>query len=314
MTGKQTDNGSIDELQQLVRTFAEATYNDPGEKPIPMATDDAVDVIRAQLTENTGKHLLDSGSAYGRHWEENQETPPWERPAWDVGDGYVTHNVYHWMERSFGRDRTAVALETALYAFGHTDDQKREPWLRSAESFRDRILDGALTEYDLREWGVPDEFIADVLGVQRDLRGTEPGFTFNTYNGECHSLSQVIQGVVLGGPYAEYAFVQVHQGADVRGGYTGPRAFTSVMGGWVPHELEFRCLNCDWVDYESCLYGSDELLYQRSVDPFELEDEGLIGSGDDGHPALDTAYDAEHIDGAVFHKCDEDTIGYCEFH
>jgi hypothetical protein len=313
MSGNQTTDGSTDELQRLVRAFAEAAYNAPGEKPIPMATDDAVDVIRSQLTENTGRHLLDSGSAYGRHWEENQENPPWERPAWDVGNGYVTHNVYHWMERAFGRDRPAVALEAALYAFGHTDSQEREPWLSSSEAFRDLLFDNALTEFDLREWGVPDGFITDVLAVQNDIQGTEAGFTFNTYNGECHSLSQVLQGVVLGGPYAGYGFVQVHQGADVRGGYTGPRAYTSAMGGWLPHELEFRCQRCEWVDYESCLYGSDELRYQRSIDPFELQDEGLIEEGDDDHPALNAAHDDDHIDGAVFHTCDDDHIGYCVF-
>jgi len=314
MTGKQTNDGSIDELQQLVRRFAEAAYNGPGERPIPMASDDAVDVIRSQLTENTGKHFLDSGGAYGRHWQENQEDPPWERPAWDVGDRYVTHNVYHWMERSFGRDRTAVALEAALYVFGHTEDQKRESWLRTAENFREGMFDGVWTETDLREWGLPDPFIGPVLSVQNGIVDTQHGFTFNTYNQEMHGLSQVLQGVVFGGPYAEYGFIQVHQGADVRGGYTAPRAYTSEMGGWTPHELEFRCQHCDWVDYESCLYGSDQLLYQRSIDPFELEEGGHIPEGDEEHPALNAAYDADHVDGAVFHLCDEDTIGYCEFH
>ena len=28
--------------------------------------------IYAMLTENTGAHMLDSGSAYGRHWQRNQ--------------------------------------------------------------------------------------------------------------------------------------------------------------------------------------------------------------------------------------------------
>ena len=314
MSYKQPTSSSVEGLQQLSRRFAEAVYNDPGETPLPMPTEDAIEAIRAQLTENTGTHFLDSGSAYGRHWEENQDTPPWERPAWDVSDGYVTHNVYHWMERSYGRDRTAVALEAALYAYGHTDDQKREPWLRTAEAFRDGMFEGHWTEFDLREWGLPAPFVPDVLSVQSDIRGTDHGFTFNTYNQEMHGLSQVLQAVVLGGPYAEYGFIQVHQGADVRGGYTGPRAYTSVMGGWHPHELEFECRHCGWVDYESCLYESDQLFYQRTTDSSELADEGLIGEGDDEHPSLDAANDADHIDGAVFHKCDEDTIGYCEFH
>ena len=27
------------------------------------------------ITENTGQHFLDSGGAYGRHWERNQKIP-----------------------------------------------------------------------------------------------------------------------------------------------------------------------------------------------------------------------------------------------
>ena len=27
------------------------------------------------LQENTGRHMLDSGGAYGRHWERNQKNP-----------------------------------------------------------------------------------------------------------------------------------------------------------------------------------------------------------------------------------------------
>ena len=31
------------------------------------------EVIADMLRENTGKHFLDSGGAYGRHWERNQD-------------------------------------------------------------------------------------------------------------------------------------------------------------------------------------------------------------------------------------------------
>ena len=30
-------------------------------------------IIYKMLTESTGKHMLDSGGAYGRHWERNQK-------------------------------------------------------------------------------------------------------------------------------------------------------------------------------------------------------------------------------------------------
>ncbi len=306
-------------LQSLVRGLAEAMYNDPGEKPLPMATADATEVIHSQLTENTGTHFLDSGGAYGRHWEENQESPPWEDAEWNVDRGFVTHNVADFMERRFDRDETCVALEAALYAYGHNGPGEGESWLTCMESFANDLLAGDVHRGALEDMGVPDEWIETVLGVQHELgdsrshsRSTGPGeaFTVNTYNSDMHGLTQVLQGTNVGGPYAKYVFLQVHQGADVRGGYTGPRVYTT-MDGWVPGELYFRCEQCGWAEAESVLYGSDELLYQRSIDPFELEDEGWLPGEDDvemteEHPALADAYSADHIDGAVFHRCSEE--------
>lgn len=324
MTGNQTHDDDVDAIQSLVRAFAEAAFVDPGEKPLPMATTSETEVIKAQLTENTGAHFLDSGGAYGRHHEENRENPPWERPAWNVDRGWVSHNVYDYMQQVLGRTRKCVALETALYAYGHTSEQKNEAWLRTAESFASRMLEGDFTEFDLRDLDLPDEFVTDVLSVESDLSGgqSSPGsrstgtgqpFTANTYNDDMHTLSQVLQGVNLGGPYAEYVAMQVHQGADVRGGYTGPRVYSTH--GWMPHELEFRCKRCDWVDYESCVYDDESMHYQRTIDPFELEEKGLLDEDDeDAGAALEQAHDAEHVDGAIFHECDDGGLGYIEFH
>lgn len=307
-----------DELTQLVRAFGEAAFNDPGEKQLPMATADATEVIKAQLTTNTGTHFLDSGGAYGRHWEENQDDPPWEQPAWNVDHGFVTNNVYHYMDRHLDRNRACVALEAALHAYSFSDDRKRDPWLRCQEEFAESLLSGNVTASILRTLGLPDVFIEDVLGVQAELRSeraaaNEPA-TINTYNGEFHGLSQVLQGTNLGGPYADYVFLQVHQGADVRGGYTGPRVY-EVWDCWIPGELSFYCEQCEWTDAESCIYGSDDLLYQRTVDPFELEEEGWIEEGDEELPALSAAYDADQIDGAVFHKCRDEPghVGHVVF-
>lgn len=324
MTTVTTETTDTDDgLQTLVRALGEALYNDPGEKPLPMATTDAKEVIHAQLTENTGTHFLDSGGAYGRHWEENQESPPWEDPTYEVGRGYVVRNVADHMEKTLGRDRTCVALEAALYAFGRTDDQQGEAWLRVEEAFANSLLDGEVTEPILRSMGVPEGFVDDVLAVQSEVepartpdfgRGGEPAeaFTVNTYNHEHGALSQVLQGVNLGGPYAEYVFMQVHQGADVRGGYTGPRVY-SVWDAWIPSEFWFRCEQCGWDQAESCLYGSDaELLFVRGDDdPAEqLVEEGWLPADEAGadHPALDAA-DRDYMDGAIFHRCEDDEPG-----
>ena len=54
--------------------------------------------------------------------------------------------------------------------------------------------------------------------------GFKVGRTFNSYNGDS-SLSQVIQGTWLDFNGREYLLLQIHQGCDVRGGYTDARLF-----------------------------------------------------------------------------------------
>lgn len=317
-----TEANPHDGLQGLVTALAESMYNDPGETPVPMATTDATEVIKNQLTENTGTHFLDSGGSYGRHWEENQDNPPWEQPAWNVPGANPTHNVYHYMDGMFGRDRRAVALEALIYATGNADDNARDPWLRVTEDVFGALLDGEYIHPMLDDLGLPNEFAGDILGLQSEFGpGSDPyashdasrgPMTVNTYNDGTHPLSQVLQGVNLGGPYAEYSAIQVHQGADVRGGYTGPRVYRT-FDGWVPHELEFWCERHDWQDYESCLYREESLIFQRTVDPAALADDERVEVDPDGHPAIEAAYDDEQVDGAVFHVNDEGDIGYVQF-
>lgn len=297
-------------LEQLVRRFAESAYNDPGDNPVPIASTDATEVIKSQLTENTGTHFLDSGGAYGRHWENNQENPPWEKPEWIVNDGWVTHNLYDYLDRTLSRDMSCVAIEAALYSFAHRDDMKREAWATCVEEFATDL--DHLTRHPeiLEELGLGEELIRE---FQVPDMGREAPMRFNTYNQECHTLSQCIQAQLPGGPYGELAFVRVHQGADIRGGYTGPRVY-KAREGLVPSELFFRCENCGWQDAESVLYGSDDLIYQSSIDPFELEDMGLIDADDDAAAAtIERAHECDDTDGAVFHTCDGGELGHVRF-
>ena len=105
--------------KDIVNAYVDA-FSETGERSIPMATTDADEVIRSQLVENTGRHMLDSGSHYGRHFEENQESPPWEKPRYTVNDSWVTENVYHFMRQNYSRDPAAVALEIGLFAYATT--------------------------------------------------------------------------------------------------------------------------------------------------------------------------------------------------
>jgi len=296
-------NGDV--VDSMVRGMV-AAMSDSGERSVPMATTDAEEVIKAQLTENTGRHLLDSGSAYGRHWEENQDNPPWEQPAYTVNESWVTPNVFHYLLETCGRDETAVALETALYAHAYSDERKRDSWLTCMESFADAFVNGEFHRPALSALGVPDEAIESVLGRQAqhqsDRRAESHSMTHNTYNGEFSTLSQCLQGTTLGGPYAEYAIIQVHGGCDVRGGYTAPRVY-NTHAGWVPHEGSYYCNKCGWSEAESCTAynDGDQTVFARDRD----FDETWWDTADDAEgvrrDAFEAALDNDHVAGAIFH-------------
>jgi len=299
------------------------TLSDSGETVDPMPTVDNETVIKAQLTENTGAHLLDSGSAYGRHWEENQENPPWEDAVWqvegssrDLHDGYVVKNLYHHLLERTRRDERAVALEIALYKFGRSAEYERDSWLTTMEAFAEALADRVSVGEWVETYGVPVE-VANRLPIGLKEEVEHPYFTFNTYNTEFHDLTQVIQGVGFGGPYANYTAVSVHGGCDIRGGYTAPRVYevppSEVMGS----EFHFRCESFDWRDAESCCWDNENLIFLDDVDPFALEDAGYIDEGEEEHPALEAAHQANHdgrMDGAVFYYDEQrDDIGHVTF-
>ena len=301
-------------IDQMVNDYVTA-LSDDGENSVPMATTDANEVIRSQLTENTGRHLLDSGGAYCRNWEENQDNPPWEQPAWNVEDSYVVHNAYDFMRRSYRRDETAVAAEIGLYAYAYHGPGKGDSWLSCMESYADFLSEPSMAFDELQSIGLPRELAEEAAfsGVVGD--SDRPQFTFNTYNGEHHTLTQCLQGCTFGGPYAKYGMIQVHGGCDVRGGYTAPRVYSSDC--WAPMELEFRCQDCEWIDYESCLYGDESLIYLSHPDPVGLEhaldDRGYGYDPEEVEDELFRAQDHDPIDGGVFHICGDGHIGVVEF-
>ena len=56
-------------------------------------------IIYKMLTENTGEHFLDSGGAYGRHWQRNQKKSlndfRKEKYISYDSDGYATKSLFH---------------------------------------------------------------------------------------------------------------------------------------------------------------------------------------------------------------------------
>lgn len=188
-------------------------------------TDRTAETLFEMFTENTGRHFLDSGGAYGRNWEraqgltlENFLSAPsanWER-NWGV-----TTNAFTYCLSRLTYSKTAEVLTRLLNVWELKDFDNRNPW----------------------SLGDQEEFL-EGLGAE-NLNG------FNTYNWE-NSLSQVLQGYtfeLFGGQH--FTLLQVHGGADVRGGYTRPKIFEAHCGYWLhgTEDVGLECHGCEIVGY-----------------------------------------------------------------
>ena len=164
------------------------------------------------LTENTGTHFLDSGGTDGRMWQRNAqktiedfENEDEESYEFDYDNGYLyrTCSVFHYLSQ--------LELDDICNAFNEaqdkTDDEGGDIFYRV-----ERGAEMALNEY------------ADITQM-RD---------FNTYNGES-DLSQILQGkyILIDDEY--YLLLQIHNGADARGGYTKTKLFKLQEEGLI-HE------------------------------------------------------------------------------
>ncbi len=169
--------------------------------------DKTASIIEAMLKENTGAHFLDSGSAYGRNYERNQERDFAKENAcqvsidtWKDNEGKeqndlsISFNLYHYLNAYLDYDDTCRKLKKEFDAFAELPENKDESWLGLMEEFADRF-----TNYG----------------------------TTNTYNFD-NILSQTIQYTMFSltdDEYDVYILLQIHGGCDVRGGYTKPRIF-----------------------------------------------------------------------------------------
>lgn len=196
------------------------------------------DVLKAMLTENTGTHFLDSGFGNGRHWQQNQGRDFDKESSGTLrvriydhakhrADFDITLSTYHFLNERV-RYRPKWQERFDAYVETHDNERRSTPWLALMEGFLD----------DLKEQG------HDVTGPSG---GDEP-FTVNTYNHESF-LSQVLQYTAAYVDDAPLYLLQIHNGADVRGGYTAPKCFGdnghSEGGIFNDTQATVGCDNCE---------------------------------------------------------------------
>ena len=171
-------------------------------------------VLVAMLTENTGCDILDSGGAYGRAWQRNQARAFWDEKETSLSfavrefDGEtkleidVTHNVFHWLKSRLTFD---AKMDRKYQAFARREENKHD--------YDMTVMDKFMTYLEEKTGIKPTGFYNDGEPVSE-----------NTYNG-ADLLSQTLQYLFFGHDGTYYVLLQIHGGADVRGGYTSPRVF-----------------------------------------------------------------------------------------
>lgn len=207
-------------------------------------------VLADMLTENTGRHMLDSGGAYGRNWERNQGAKAEDflaAPAVRF-DGYGDDvwpivDLFHFLRDRLEFDpRMNRAFELWVALRNEPDD----PWLVEAEEFAEAWND--------RGYGVSG------------------ATSHNSYNGESY-LSQVIQWAQFERDGEHYAVLQIHGGCDVRGGYTKPRVFR-MYGDYALHYEDVHA-GCTFnpgpvVSEQLALAGEAEQLHANGECPLGM--------------------------------------------
>ena len=162
------------------------------------------ETIYSMLIENTGTHMLDSGGANGRGWQRNQKKTieDFENEQEEVyqldakyKEIYRTVSIFHYLTNNLEVDNICEHFNNLQNAFDN--------WNADADVYG---VSFQAFEYLQNNFDIE---------VQR---------SWNTYNGES-DLSQILQGANITINDEQYILIQIHNGADARGGYTDAKLF-----------------------------------------------------------------------------------------
>lgn len=201
------------------------------------------ELIFNMLTEGTGTHFLDSGGDSGRHWQRNAnksmqdfEDEPEETIEKHGEYYYRTLSVYHYLKE--------LELDNICNEFNEINKNCKD-WNAETEENEPFIYGVSKEAWQFLKYPSYHTKV-DLMLAEPNFRECKIERTFNTYNGES-DLSQVLQGTHLtintldNSEYDnQYLLLQIHQGADVRGGYTDAKLFKLNEDGLI-HSYLYEC-------------------------------------------------------------------------
>lgn len=271
-------------------------------------TNETAVVVAEMMTENTGTHMLDSGGASGRAWQRNQaavsgadagmtaaqffNAQPVSKFGWPCvnphenhrkpGDKltaelWPSHSIFHWLTEACTFNGELDTLFN-IYADNAGDDKY---WMELAEEFPEWHAQLMARVQALDEHGDDDEESCEQFyNAPGGIYGDGNPVLVYTYNHE-NFLSQDIQFTYWEHDGEGHALIQIHNGADARGGLTKPRAFdTDVEGSAGVGILDYDrwCVSCDhcdvyWSSGDSQGYSRDGRTTVPALDDYSATDE-----------------------------------------
>lgn len=201
------------------------------------------EIIENMMCEDTGRNLLDSGDAYGRHYEENKKngimTGPQKVDFWTDGEKETELNpivpLYDFLTYNLEVDGDSERFEDEFYNY--------------------------IKVNDLNPYSVYD--IEETIKVIGEYSGYGDLEMINTYN-YGSILSQTIQFIMFSDGYDNiYVCLQIHNGCDVRGGYTLPKIFyvenpEYFITGTTDAIISCGCRDYNYYDYDYIETYDDE--------------------------------------------------------
>jgi len=199
-------------------------------------------LIYKMLTTNTGIHMCDSGGENGRLWQRNQKKT--------IDD--------------FRRDDEA-SIEISLYkdneayAIGHVSLFHYLVKSLSLDDLCDKFNRKKVTDWDGEFYGTSESGAA---WIRENF--TTDSESWNSYNWDC-PLSQTVQGINLihNDTDENYVLLQIHNGADVRGGYTDAKLFKLDNEAFMIIDLyadNFALSDNSLIDDDGTMLNAEETL------------------------------------------------------
>tara|TARA_R100000234_G_scaffold102059_1_gene71271 strand:+ start:1262 stop:1852 length:591 start_codon:yes stop_codon:yes gene_type:complete len=190
-------------------------------------------IIYEMLTQSTGKHMLDSGGDDDRHWQQNQKMSLEDFENEKEYEFFDTDTDYPYCEKSLFHHLVECC------EFAERETMYFENWI---DEDKYHYIDNP--EGRTNELPSVEEYMTERFGQEAEC--------INSYNGDC-DLSQTIQFVCVGEfPVNGIIALSIHNGCDVRGGYTDYKFFRvdwDMLLNWHMDADQIR----------------DELEYQKAI-------------------------------------------------